>query len=74
MFSLYNKKTQLEIPSHNKQAVLKELYKRLDDEERPFYLFVGMSHHGVTTITIQAKTKEDTAYFHHLLEECAKEG
>lgn len=74
MLSLYNKRVQVEIPSHRKQEILKRLYKALDDEARPFHMYVSMSHGGTTAIRVQATTKEDAAYFSHLVERCVEEG
>jgi hypothetical protein len=74
MDSLYNKKAQIEIPSHRKLRVLRRLYEKIDDETIPFEMYVGMSRNGITTITIEATTKPDAIYFGELLELCAKEG
>jgi hypothetical protein len=37
-------------------------------------MYVSMSHGGTTTIRVQATTKEDAAYFSHLIERCVEEG
>jgi hypothetical protein len=74
MLSLYNKRVEVEIPSHRKQEIFERLYKRLYDEARPFHMYVSMSHGGTTTIRVQATTKEDAAYFSLLVERCVEEG
>lgn len=52
---------------------LKDLYRQLDDEPRPFELVVHPSIAGTRPITIKATNQEDAQYFSKLLRGLAYE-
>lgn len=52
---------------------LKDLYRQLDDEPRPFELVVHPSISGTRPITIKATNEEDAQYFSKLLRGLAYE-
>lgn len=52
---------------------LKDLYRQLDDEPRPFELVVHPSIAGTRPVTIKATNTEDAQYFSKLLRGLAYE-
>ena len=54
---------------------LKELFKQLDDEPRPFELVVhpSIGKTGMRPVTIKASTEEDAKYFKGILDKLSYE-